>query len=49
MGLPFKTAEQLAEYFGYGDLYRASKENEMKGNEISENIKNMMKRVDNVK
>ena len=40
------TAEQLADMVGYGDLYRASEEQEEKDQEMTENIRNMMMRVE---
>lgn len=40
------TAEQLADMVGFGDLYRASAEQEKMGEEMAENIKRMMRRVD---
>lgn len=42
MGLPFKNGFELAKAMGFGDLYQQSKEEK---EEVVENIKNMMKRI----
>ena len=45
MPLPFKNGEELAQALGFGELYRAAQENEVEGTEVAENVKKLMKRV----
>lgn len=46
MALQFSSGAELAQYFGFGDLYKAAEENEANGNEVAESIKKMMEKVD---
>ena len=46
MSLQFNSGAELAQFFGFGDLYKAAEENEANGNEVAESIKKMMEKVD---
>lgn len=48
MGLPFKNGYELAKAMGYGKLYQASKEKEEENNEMLENIKKMMGKINEI-
>lgn len=48
MELPFKNGFELAQYFGYGDLYAAAEKKDQKNNEMVESIKKMIGKIDEV-
>ena len=48
MELPFKNGYELAKYFGYGDLYVAAEKKDQEENEMVENIKKMMNKINEV-
>ena len=48
MGLPFKNGYELAKAMGYGKLYQASKEKEEENNEMLENVKKMMSKLNEI-
>lgn len=48
MGLPFKNGAELASALGYGDLYKAAEEKDQENEEMVENIKKMMNKINEV-
>ena len=52
MELPFKNGYELAQYFGYGDLYAAAEKKDQQQNEerlaMKENFQNMTKKIDKI-
>jgi len=49
LGIPFKNAEQLADFCGFGDLYRKSEEYEMAVENTKKGIKNLMSKLDEIR
>jgi hypothetical protein len=48
MELPFKNGYELAQHFGYGDLYAAAEIKDQENEEMVENIKKMMNKINEV-
>jgi hypothetical protein len=49
LGIPFKDAEQLADFCGFGDLYRKSEEYEMAAESTKKDIKDMMSKLEEIR
>ena len=49
LGIPFENAEQLADFCGFGDLYRKSEEYEMAVENTKKNIKGLMSKLEEIR